>query len=520
LQLHQTQYDADAVRNNPDATNTDNWTYAGAGSQPTPVSNNYDTATTAANNAWGSEHQSSQWAMANNMTYSAADTFDDESPQCLQLYRYTGGCVLLTGIDDSSANQRNNDYFDCNIALLIMNYRKCVQEHNKVVFGSVDTGGDVFSVTYHDAAGSDLEQSVGSGNVLYMANTMRSAATSHVFETGGLDKMAVEQLEFKCGCIYGLSQQVSAGILTASGSLGSSTKNEVSQNFDVCIIVLQKAARDAKDTLTEVIRPKFNYYREVTTDYLNSVSAGNKDAEDVLDALALRSCAEDPNSYGNELPNVKNIAGKDYVLAIVQDERSMPPNTSFYTNARIMPSNHANNGDNAGISFASPGGIGDTTVAPGTGLSWNNCTHRAAFDAGKSFTDVVDVKDNEPEIPRAMTAGNKAVQNKTTAIFAFELPATAWLGYSFNLYYVQTTRCNTATLNCRSCGVGARARRMLATDDKAPMQPRTIALNFADPKQIIASDPYAQDTNRQYDNYLYDSAAAFALLTVVASQLF
>jgi len=513
--FHQTQYDADAVRN-PATGVEPQWGYAGATEQPSPVGGQYETATPSANNDWGSEHQSSQWSMATNMTYDAGEDFDNESPKCLQLYRYTGGCVLLTGIDDTSRNQRNNDYFDCNIALLIMNYRKCVQQHNKKVFGSTDVSGDVFSVTYgigSAGTGTALEKSVELGKVLYMANTMRTDAASHLFETGGLDDMLVEQLEFKCACEYDLTQQVSAGILTASGSLGSSTQNEVTQNFDVCIVVLQKAANDAKDTLLKTIRPNFNYYREVEAGYLNSVKDNNPEAQEVLDSLALRTCAEDPNTYGNELPNVKNIAGKDYVLAVIQDERSLPPNTSFFTDARIMPSNHSNSGDNAGINWAA-------APAPGTGLSNGNCTHDAGFAAGESFTHAVSVKNNSPAISRAQTTGDKEVQNKMLAIFAFELPATAWLGYSFNLYYVRTRRCSVSTADCRRCGSTNRARRLAADDKAGAQQPRTIALNFADPQQIIASDPLAQGTRMQNSHYLYDSAAAMALLTVIASQLF
>jgi len=460
--------------------------------------------------------------MANSMTWNEhgnaynKEKLDEESPKCLQLYRYNNGCVLLTGIDDTSKGQRNNDYFDCNIALMLMNYRKCVQEHNTAVFGSTDTGGDVFSITYGDAAGNALEKSVGADKVLYMANTLRHEDTSHLFETGGNENMKVEMLEFKCACVYDVKQQVSAGILTASGSLGSSTQNEVSQNFDVCIVVLQKADRDAKDTLIEVVRPNFNYYRELDHGYL--AGAGSSEAESVAKALVLRTCAEDPKSYGNDLPTAMSIAGKDYVLAVIQDERSMPPNTSFLTSSRIYPSNHANTGDNAGIQW--------DVVAPNTGLSEENCTHRAAWpNAGdkKSITDGVEITNNQPEIPRSMLTGDKAVQNKSMAIFAFELPSTAWLGYSFNLYYVKTKRCSTINhKNCRTCGVPAAnaTRRLESRSLQAGGGSRQLEvfLKMDNPKYILnPAGTMFDGGSRAADNYLYDSAAVVALMGMIAT---
>lgn len=379
----------------------------------------------------------------------------------------------------------------------------------------MDTGGDVFSITYGTAAGSgtDLSDSVDTGKVLYMANTLRTADASHIFETGGNENMKVEMLEFKCACVYDVSQQVSAGILTASGSLGSSTQNEVSQNFDVCIVVLQKADRDAKDTLVEVVRPNFNYYRELEAGYL--ASSGSSEAESVGKALVLRTCAEDPKNYGNSLPTAMSIAGNDYVLAVIQDERSMPPNTSFKTSSRIYPSNHANSGDNAGISWTG-------TVAPNTGLSKDNCTHRAGFaNVGESITDGVPISDNQPEIPRSMLTGDKSVQNKSMAIFAFELPSTAWLGYSFNLYYVSTTRCSTINhKDCRKCGEpAANSRRLEGRNlQSGGSRQLEVFLKMDNPKYILnPAGTMFNGGSRAADNYLYDSAAVVALMGMIAT---
>jgi len=506
--FHQESYNHDAVRKSSGfpapAAGGETWGYNGANDNPDAAK---------ANDKWADGMTASQWGMANNMTWNQTqENLDLESPKCLQIYRYIGGCVLLTGIDDTSKGQRNNDYFDCNIAVMLMNYRKCVQEHNKVVFGSVDTGGDVFSITYGKAGGTPLETSVGANKVLYMANTLRTADASHLFETGGNEAMKVEMLEFKCACVYDVSQQVTAGILTASGSLGSSTQNEVSQNFDVCIVVLQKADRDAKDTLIEVVRPNFNYYRELEHGYL--ASAGTSEAESVANALVLRTCAEDPQSYGNDLPTAMSIAGKDYVLAVIQDERSMPPNTSFLTSSRIYPSNHANTGDNAGINW--------TTIAPNTGLSENNCSHRAGFAVGESITDGVPISDNQPEIPRSMLTGDKAVQNKSMAIFAFELPSTAWLGYSFNLYYVKTKRCSTINhQNCRKCGEpAADSRRRLEGRQLQGGGSRQLEvfLKMDNPKYILnPAGTMFDGGSRAADNYLYDSAAVVALMGMIAT---
>merc|ERR1712072_1045027 len=72
-----------------------------------------------ANRAQG-QMMNGQWAVQASMN---ADVMIEKEAQCIQIYKYTGGCVLLTGIDD--ANTRNNDYFDCNIVLMLMNYSRC-----------------------------------------------------------------------------------------------------------------------------------------------------------------------------------------------------------------------------------------------------------------------------------------------------------------------------------------------------------------------------------------------------------
>jgi len=213
-----------------------------------------------------------------------------------------------------------------------------------------------------------------------------------------------------------------------------------------------------------------------------------------------------------------SIAGKDYVLAVIQDERSMPPNTSFLTSSRIYPSNHANTGDNAGINWA----VANT--APNTGLSENNCTHRGGgyFAVGKSITDGVEISDNQPEIPRSMLTGDKAVQNKSMAIFAFELPSTAWLGYSFNLYYVKTRRCSTINhKDCRTCGVpAADSRRLESRNLQAGGGSRQLEvfLKMDNPKYILnPAGTMFDGGSRAADNYLYDSAAVVALMGMIAT---
>lgn len=343
---------------------------------------------------------------------------------------------------------------------------------------------------------------------------MRTHDDSHMFETGGNENMTVEQLEFKCGCLYDVEQQISAGILTASGSLGASTQNEVSQGFDVCIVVLQKSTRDAADMLIEVVRPNFNYYRELQHNYL--AASGTSEAQAVSESLVLRTCAEDPAQYGNGLPSALNIAGDEYVLAVIQDERSMPPNTSFLTDARIYPSNHRNSGDNAGIDFAI------ANVSPNTGLMQGNCAHRAGFPTvGTSFTDGVPVSDNEPDIPRSMLTADKSVQNKSFAIMAFELPSSAWLGYSFNLYYVRTTRCSTINdSNCRTCGVPARRRLQEAAGASSSGNVTTVALSFSQPKHVL-SEAGVTTRDQAVHNFMYDStcglAALLAMITALAA---
>lgn len=363
---------------------------------------------------------------------------------------------------------------------------------------------------------------------MYEANTLRKEAASEIFRTYGNNYTTVWNLEFKCHCVYSLKAQISAGILTESGALGAATQAEVQQQFTICLSVIAAKGETAPEKyLSNTLRNQV-YYWEIEVESPDS-------------GVIVHVCSNDARSYGDTM-QAADVPGQEYVLLLSTDQRSLPMKTSFRANLRIMPSNHAN------LSMSNESGVDFSQLPlPYTGLVRENCENLEAWgavaDKNKAYCETPGLKSGATGAPCFGYYGiikrtnlNSDVNNNNAA-FALNLPSTAWLGYSYNIFYAQTTRCTingsvggTQDYHCAQCqadksqnsgtpvfldGLLTTRRRLAAKgQDAQGGNKMQVALHMVTPKYVLdtSDTPFAQGARIES----FDSAAVLALAGLAA----
>jgi len=228
---------------------------------------------------------------------------------------------------------------------------------------------------------------------------------------------------------------------------------------------------------------------------------------------------------------VGEVKGTSYTILISQDLRSLPGGVSFLTDAYIFPSNHANDqrSNHVAGTSDSPDLIDWDDAPDGTGLAKQNCgapghgvwngndtSLLSLLDAGQA-TENMDTDDNKnPVMARSQFNTGDGSGNSKMSIFGLNLNTTAWLGYSYNLFYVRTTRCSVPTLHCVTCDI---ARRRLLEDKnstRAGAEPTNFHLMMTNPKYIMDPSHVTGDFSERAEYDPFSSAVAVALFGLVS----
>jgi len=516
--FHVSPYDHDAIRD--DAAGTKLETYKNVSDVPQGWS--ATSGASAGGDNISEESLNHQWTNSGSGGMIPEVKGTEVEGQCLSLYSFHEGCVLLTGIDDTNMNMRNNDYFDCKVVLLVMNYGSCVINTKPIWFedsgmSTLKEESHVFSVTYANAAGNkiekDLHTNAGAGKVMYMADTLRNQDNSHLFQSDRLDSMTALNIEMRCSCIYDIEQQVNAGILAASGSLGSATQNEVTTQFDLCIAIAEAKNSTQLQTLVQG-KSIYQMSKEGDSDFV------------------FTKCSQDPKKYGEGL-NAGEVTGTAYQIFITQDTRSLPKDMSFLTDAYMYPSNHANEkrANHVAGTSDSPDLVNwDPATAPeGTGLVYHNCGGKGHANWGGKQTSILNLLENatsnfnyegsaafkDPAMDRAVFDGVDS-GNTMEGTFGIAMNTTAWMGYSYNLFYVRTTRCKNGTDHCLKCSV-TRRRMLEASANKSGGNDNTnFTLKMKNPKYILDPSSIVGDFSERAEYDPFNSAVAVALFGLVS----
>jgi len=194
------------------------------------------------------------------------------------------------------------------------------------------------------------------------------------------------------------------------------------------------------------------------------------------------------------------------------------------TDAYIFPSNHANAEITTHVDGTKDQDLIDfdnASLPAGTGLSKGNCGHENAWGSASDTSIIKALGAAATELTKGTvvverTMFKQGTGNKEEGAFGIHLNTTAWLGYSYNLFYVRTTRCQIGDTSCKVCGSTGRRLLEANTPQSRAGEPTKLTLQMTNPKYIMDPAAITGDFSQRAEYDPFSSAVAVALFGLVS----